>query len=136
MLLITFFLGCFNDCSYFEACDGDTLLVCGESADQQVNRKVNEVPCEAPNATCVDVGEKNATCAHAADPCEDGTAATCDGDVLVECVAFTSAIGLLGQGSDVSFLQATDCAAEGLTCGQDGVTGDYVCDPAELTTAR
>ncbi|MDO9280415.1 MAG: hypothetical protein Q7U06_00800 [Pseudomonadota bacterium] len=119
MLLITLFLGCFNDCSYYERCDGDTLLVCGESADQQVNRKVNEQTCEAPNAVCVEVGDDNATCASAADPCDEGAAATCDGDVLVICDAFFSAIGLYGDGSDVFFPQATDCAATGAVCDAD-----------------
>ncbi len=136
MLLITLFLGCFNDCSYYERCDGDTLLVCGEGADQQVNRKVNEVPCEAPNAVCVEVGDANATCAHAADICDSTAAARCEGDVLITCEAFGSALGLYGSATDASYEQATDCAAEGETCGQDGVTGDYVCDPNEMKLAR
>lgn len=135
MLLITLFIGCFNDCSYYERCDGDTLLVCGESHDQQVNRKVNEVPCEAPNAVCVEVGDNNATCAHEADPCDPGTVATCDGDVLVECVEFYSAIGLYSDGTERSFAQATDCAADGGTCGIDGFSGNATCNPDEITPA-
>ncbi len=122
MLILTL-LACFNDCSYFERCDGDTLLVCGEGPDQQVNRKENRVPCEAPNDVCVEVGDDNATCAHVPDPCEAGSAATCDGDLLLECAPFTSSLGLYsGDAQDQSFVQAVDCAADGRVCavGDDG----------------
>jgi hypothetical protein len=122
MFVLTLLLACNNDCSYYERCDGDTLLVCGEAADQQVNRQVNEVPCEAPNAVCVEVGENNATCAQAAEPCVEGQAPTCEGDLLLTCEPFRSAIGLLGDGSDQSFVQAVDCAALEKVCGADGDT--------------
>lgn len=125
--LLALVVGCANDCDYFERCDGSTLLVCGESADQQVNRKVNEVPCEGPNDVCVEVGDDNATCAHAADPCEAGTAATCEGDLLITCDPFQSTIGLLGEGTEQSFAQAIDCGASGATCAIDEASGEAAC---------
>ena len=131
MLVLALLLGCNNDCFYFERCDGGTLLVCGDGADQQVNRDVNEVPCEAPNAVCVEVGEDNATCAYEAEACEAGAAATCDGDVLLTCEPFQSAIGLLGEGTDQSFVQGTDCAAAGMICGAEVAKGPVTCVAAE-----
>lgn len=121
--LLLVLLACGNDCDYYERCDGDTLLVCGESADQQVNRKVNEVPCEAPNDVCVEVGDMNATCAADTGACEAGAVPTCEGDALVSCEPFQSAIGLLGDGTEQSFWQATDCGEAGMTCamGDEGI---------------
>lgn len=131
MLVLALLLGCNNDCSYFERCDGQTLLVCGESADQQVNRKVNEVPCEAPNAVCVEVGDDNATCAYEADACAAGAAAACEGDILVTCDPFQSSIGLLGDGTEQSFAQGADCAAAGMICGAEVAEGPVACIAAE-----
>lgn len=120
MILFLTLFACFNDCSYYERCDGDTLLVCGAAADQQFGRQENPFPCEAPNDVCVEVGEQNATCAYDTNPCDAGAAAVCDGDVLVACEAFDSAIGLSTQEAAAqSFLQGTDCAAAGQVCGTD-----------------
>ena len=103
----------------------------GGGPDQQVNRKENRVPCEAPNAVCVYVGDDNATCANAAEPCEAGAAATCDGNVLLSCEPFESALGISGPGTDQSFVQGTDCAASGMVCGPDGADGPVACVAAE-----
>ena len=116
MLLLLALTACLNDCRYFERCDGDTLLVCGGGPDQQIGRTENPFPCEAPNEVCVEVGENNATCAASADLCADGSAATCEGDLWIECLPFSSSLGLYGSGSEVSTQQATDCAEQGLTC--------------------
>lgn len=118
-----FFLlaACGNDCDYFEACDGNTLLVCGESVDQLYNRKVNEVPCEAPNAVCVEMTDNEATCAAATEPCTEGDPSSCDGDVLVACTNALLTYNVDGsQADNVWVYQGTDCAAEGMVCGADG----------------
>lgn len=117
-----FFLlhACGNECSYFEACDGDTLLVCGDGVDQQFGRKVYEVPCEAPNPVCVATSDEHAVCAVGADPCESDAAATCDGDVLLACVHVLQTFAV-EDGSlvdDVWLTQGTDCSADGRTCDE------------------
>lgn len=76
---------------------------------------------ETPNDVCLPVGSDNATCASSAETC-DAESAVCDGDVLVECAAFTSALGLYGEGSDVLVQSSTDCAALEQTCVTDGAT--------------
>ncbi|HNC97656.1 MAG TPA: hypothetical protein PKY30_08770 [Myxococcota bacterium] len=123
MFLVTLLFACFNDCSYFETCDGNTLLVCGEGPDQSFGRKENPVECEGANPVCVEVGEQNATCAANSGVCDEGTADRCQGDVLVVCELFQSPLGLLGAGSDVFVSTGRDCAAEGLSCTVDESTG-------------
>lgn len=120
-MLLLLLAACFNDCAYFEACDGDTLLVCGEGVDQQFNRKVNPVPCTAPNEVCVPTSDQHATCAADATPCAEGDAASCDGDVLLACVnvLLTYEVSDGSEADNVWLFQGTDCAAAGQVCGVD-----------------
>lgn len=126
MILIALLIACGNECSFYESCDGDTLLVCGSGPDQSFGRTVHEIPCTSPNEVCVPVGDSNAGCAASADTCE-GTASSCDGDVLTECAPFESTLGLYGDGSDVSLTTSTDCAAIEETCIVDDATGAAGC---------
>lgn len=128
-MLILLLAACGNDCDYFQACDGDTLLVCGEGVDQQVNRKIHEVPCEAPNAVCVTTEpDSYATCAADEAPCTEGDAPACDGTVLRTCVQalLTYEVSDGSVASDVWLWQGTDCAANGLVCGDDAGTAACV----------
>jgi hypothetical protein len=127
MFLFALLFGCFNDCSYFETCEGNTLLVCGEGPDQSFGRKENAVQCADANPVCVAVGEQNATCAAGAGFCEEGTVDRCEGDVLVVCDPFQSPLGLMGEGSDVFVSNGQDCAADGLGCAVDEATGVGSC---------
>lgn len=127
-MLFLLLLACGNECDYFETCDGNTLLVCGESVDQQFNRKVHEVPCEAPNDTCVAMTDSEATCAADATPCTEGDAATCDEDVLLTCTnaLLTYNVSDGSVADDVWLWEGTDCTAEGKVCADDG-TGVLGC---------
>ena len=125
MFLLALLVAC-NDCSYFETCDGDTLMVCGSGADQQFGRTENPFPCTAPNDVCLPVGTSNATCASSEETCT-AESSTCDGDVLVECAPFDSPLGLYGDGSEVFVETSTDCAASETTCVADDVAGTASC---------
>ena len=125
MFFLAFLVAC-NDCSYFEACDGDTLMVCGSGVDQQVGRTEHPFPCSAPNDVCLPVGEANATCASSEETCTAESSA-CNGDVLVECAPFTSALGLYGTGSDVLVQTSTDCAVLDKRCVTDEATETATC---------
>lgn len=97
-----------NECRFWEQCDGDTLLVCGQGPDQIVGREVEEHPCESPNSVCKE-REEHAWCVQDAEqPCDPATyVSTCDDDLLLTCP------------SDAQWVIATDCAsAYGSTCAQ------------------
>ena len=100
--------GCDNECDFFERCDGDTLEVCGEGADQVTNRKLQRIPCEAPNATCRAFTDDDARCVFEdAIPCDDTAEDRCDGDLLLTCPPslFTSTSGV----TESRYFVATDC---------------------------
>jgi hypothetical protein len=120
MLLLSLLFGCGNECDFFEACDGNTLLVCGESVDQQFNRKINEQPCEAPNAVCVEMTDDQATCAADAEPCTEGDAPRCEGDVLQTCyqALLTYEVSDGSEADNIWMWEGTDCAASGQVCGE------------------
>lgn len=97
---------CNNECSFFERCNGDVLEICG-GADQVVNRKIHEYPCEEPNTICRSFDEDNARCVHAsATVCDDGFAPRCDGDLLLECPASIYAEDDI---QETRYAIATDC---------------------------
>lgn len=107
-----------NECSYWEQCDGDTLLVCGEGPDQVVGRKVAAYPCTSPNALCKQEDEHAWCVADAGTSCDPATyAASCDGDLLLSCP------------DDARWVIATDCLElYGSTCAV-GASG-AACEPS------
>lgn len=121
MFLLALLVAC-NDCNYFEQCDGNTLLVCGEGVDQQVNRKVKEVPCEGDNPVCVAAGDTYATCAVSDESCDPSAPATCDGDLLLSCYDMSYTV-VSGESVTGAALVAYDCADDGLACVADEAYG-------------
>lgn len=123
-------LGCDNECSFQERCDGTTLEVCGDGPDQVVGRKVNTTDCtaEAVDGTCVEIDDQSATCAsEPVTECDlEQTDSVCEGDVLVGCtgVYYTTPVSY-----PTGFVVRVDCAAEGATCVEaDGLAS---CEAAE-----
>lgn len=79
-------LGCFNDCSFFEQCNGSVLEICGGGPDQQVGREINETKCEGDNPVCVEFSSTSAACVTEA-ACDPATfEQTCEGSKLRSCV--------------------------------------------------
>lgn len=118
LLTVAGLYGC-PSCPYEEACDGDTLLTCSLGVDQLVGDPEElEIPCEAPNPTCVTVDERNALCAiDEGRTCAPSSAPRCEGDTLISC--------------KTGFEFAEDCAAAGNVCGE--VDGEARCYLEPLT---
>jgi len=109
---------CGNECSFHSQCNGEVLEICGEGPDQVVNRKVRSVPCEAPNATCVEPVEDYAYCARApATTCDDTFDESCDGTVRLMC-----STKLISPEGAPRFVLGFDCADENQTCVDEGTT--------------
>jgi hypothetical protein len=90
---------CHNDCDFDSRCNGNTLEICGEGADQQVNRHVSSTPCAGPNAACVE-HDGQALCVHApATSCDASFTPACDHSIALAC------------DRDFRFVVAQDCAA-------------------------
>ena len=110
LALFALLLPACNECSFWERCDGDTLLVCGSGVDQQVGRKIERYDCATPNATCREVDEHAFCVADGGLACDPATfVPSCEGDLLRSCPA------------DVGYELVTDCLdTYGGTCADAG----------------
>jgi len=85
-LLAGLVLGCGNDCDFHEACDGNTLLRCGEGPDQMVGREIHRFPCESPTPLCIEIDDESARCVvEPATICDESYNQHCKGSVLYFC---------------------------------------------------
>jgi len=77
-------LGCMNECSFFERCNGDVAEYCGGGPDHVVGRKVRSVPCEGKNPVCHEQEDRVACVAQGPVACNRETfEPACDGDTHV-----------------------------------------------------
>jgi hypothetical protein len=125
LALSPFVTGCDNECSYFQSCDGNTLLLCG-GPDQSFGRKPVASPCTAPNPICVENGEYAACVAAPATQCDATSAATCtSSDQTLAC----------NTDSPVPYLVATSCSGVNPICAQKGDAAGCVASPETACTS-
>jgi hypothetical protein len=98
---------CNNECDFFERCNGNVREICGDGADQVVNRKIRAEPCADANPICAQFDDDHARCVHdPATTCDDGFTPQCDGDLLLRCPVSAYANG---NPAETRFLVAQDC---------------------------
>lgn len=100
---------CNNECDFFERCNGNIREVCGDGADQVVNRKIRSEPCEGANSVCAAFDDDHARCVHApATACDDTLVPSCSGDLLLMCPVSSYANE---NPDETRFVIAVDCTA-------------------------
>ncbi len=107
-----------TECERRGACDGDVYVWCNYGSNNEANEA--RIPCEAPNAACVEVGDDEAQCVYGpTEVCGEDFVDRCEGDVRVYC------------DPQLGFAEAVDCRTlEGSSrCGEEPGSGVKVCLP-------
>jgi hypothetical protein len=108
-------IGCFNECNYWEKCDGNILLICGSGVDHIVGRKIREHPCTGENPICVEQDEHAYCVNEPLEQCDPEFTPRCDGDNVKRC---TEAEG--GYVYTELCPQSNEDAGNGPTCDERG----------------
>jgi hypothetical protein len=142
-------VGCGNECSFNQRCNGNVLETCGEGPDQMFNRTVSSRECADPNPICVEYGPNlgRARCVREpAELCDENSLQPyCDGNVRVACTRGTSFSGC-GDGScppeqEGWYITGTDCTQGGPECVETeesavcARTPPVECDEATYTSS-
>ena len=117
---------CRNQCDFSERCDGQTREICG-GVDQIVNRRVERVPCNAPNDACVEISSSVTACVRGpVMPCDETFRSRCEGSLRLYCSAspFFAPVAFPAR-----FIAAEDCSARsaGGACVTDTTQGAAIC---------